>query len=379
MKRIAIYVISDGIGGAEQVVWQTLDSLREFDSLYLITNNEMLKYFKALLPAERILNIGNVYVHTQKRFRYIKYLLNNRFYSVKPAIIYARTNLIRQFCLKKEIGIIHAHLDYALISSIWVKRRIDIQLLYSVHGAFGLLADQKLSPDVQIKKINFEKIDLLIFVSQYLYQIYLKNNIYVKDYRIIYNGISFAAGKALNTENTYSNEFKILFVGGEKLVKGFDILIETVKRVVKHHKVKVFLLGSFLPNGKMIKLINENSLEQYFEVVGFVTPPSHLDYFRKANVLFMPSRSEAMPMAAIEAVYCDLPIIATNVGGLPEVICNEANGYLCDLDPIDFEKKIIMLIKNYQSFRRGTHMYNQNVKANFSIDNMKSKLINIYN
>ncbi len=48
-------------------------------------------------------------------------------------------------------------------------------------------------------------------------------------------------------------------------------------------------------------------------MIGFVDPPMHLEYFKKADILFMPSRSEAMPIAAIEALFSNLPVVASNV------------------------------------------------------------------
>src|SRR5271157_4135706 len=105
MGKIALYIISDGIGGAEQVVWQALNGLRSYDSFYLITNNEIVSYYANLLPDSKTLNIGNVYIHRNKKYKLIRYLLNNRFYSFKKRIIKSKTNLINNFLLENNINV----------------------------------------------------------------------------------------------------------------------------------------------------------------------------------------------------------------------------------------------------------------------------------
>jgi len=54
-----------------------------------------------------------------------------------------------------------------------------------------------------------------------------------------------------------------------------------------------------------------------------------------ADVFLMPSGSETFGLAALEAMACDVPIVASNIGGLPELVRDGEDGFLCPLDDID--------------------------------------------
>ncbi len=262
MRNIALYIISDGIGGAEQVVWQMLYGLRIYDNSYIITNNEMAAYYANLLPNSKMLNIGNVYIHRNKKFKLIRYLLNNRFYSIKKWIIKSKTNLIIHFLKENGINIIHCHLDYALFSSLNLKRiHKNIRIIYSVHSAFGFLENDKYRPDISLKQMDFSNVDYLIFVSKYLYDVYKKNDIVINDYRIIYNGIDENNFKTIEKGHIPNEVFTILYVGGSKLVKGYDLLVDTVEELLKSEhadKLKVTVLGSLSSDCEFIRSVKND-------------------------------------------------------------------------------------------------------------------------
>ena len=383
MEKIAIYIISDGIGGAEQVVWQSLYGFKNYDNFYLITNNEIASYYAELLPDSRIFNIGNIFLHRNKKYKLIRYFIHNRFFSLKKHIIKSKTKLVTNYLLKNNINIIHCHLYYSLYSSIEIKKQIkNLRIIFSVHSAIGLIGDKMIKPVLKLNLIDFSKINNLIFVSKYVYDIYVKKNITINNYKIIYNGINPIYFSELERKNTLNESFKILFVGGSKFVKGYDLLVETVEELLKYqnlNKIKVTILGNISPDCELIQLIKEKKLSSVFEIIGFVKKPLHLEYFKKANLLFMPSRTEAMPMAAIEAFFLNLPIVASNVGGIPEIIKDGQNGFLCTLNPKDFANSILFVKNNYTNFIEKTKDYNNENKSIFTLEKMTNDLLCSYN
>lgn len=380
MKKVALYVISDGIGGAELVIWQTLNSFRGNSDIYLIINNEIASYYSELLPKENILNIG--YIYFNSRFKLIRFFINNRFFSFKNKIVNTKSRIIKSFIIKNNIRILHTHLDYALYSAITIKKRIQrLKIIHTVHGVFGLITDQVLKPDVPFSDIDFKLIDTLVFVSKYVYQLYLEHKIYINDYNIIYNGVEIPNTIKLKKERDNNHIFTILYLGGSKYVKGYDILVETISFLIDKYKdirFKVLTLGQISSDCELIKLINRNKLNSFFEIIGFVSPPAHLDYFIQSDLLFMPSRSEALPIAAIEAVFLNLPIVASEIGGLPEIIQNGMNGFLCPINADRFANSILYIKYNYESFLNETKMYNNVHKLLFKTERMKEQLLKCY-
>jgi glycosyltransferase involved in cell wall biosynthesis len=370
------------MGGAEQVVWQTIKGLSKYDSIYLIVNNEIASYYASIIPDSRVLNIGDIFIHSKKKYRVVRFLLNNRVYSLIPFIIRFKSAKIADYLRNNNIEILHSHLDYALYSSLYIKKiKTNIKIFHTVHGAFGLIEDKLLKPLVPLSKIDFSNVDKLIFVSRYNYNLYKSKNISINDFKIIYNGIDYDNNDPYFRPAKRTNEFEVLYVGGSKYVKGYDILVETVDLMNKSifkNSFHVVVLGHLSDQCDFVTMIRQYRLEHFFKLVGFVTPPLHLNYFKSADMLFMPSRSEALPIAAIEALSLDLPVIASNVGGLPEIIKHGENGLLGNNNPHEYSNFIIDLIANYNEFLERARNYNMIVKPRFEAKKMCQKLLDVY-
>jgi glycosyltransferase involved in cell wall biosynthesis len=380
LGKIALFIISDGIGGAEQVVWQLINGFREKERFYLIVNNEIAEYFSKLLSADHILNIGNVYVHKGSQIKLIKLLY--RFSNYRLIRIRLIIKKVKLFLQKNSIRIIHAHLDYALYTANLLKEKdYQLKIIYTVHGVLGLIEDKSIIPDISPLKINFKSISCLVFVSNYVKEVYLSNKIPINNSQVINNGIEIPLKPNDGVKSISPGKFKILYVGGAKFVKGFDLLIETVKILKEselENRFEVMVLGDVPKNSVFFDRIVSQSLEKYFDIVGFVNPPKHLEYFAKADLLFIPSRSETFCLAAIEGIINNIPIVASNVGGLSEVIEDGRNGLLAVLDPKEFALKIIDVFNNRDCFSAKTQEANRELFKKFDAVSMCSTYLELY-
>jgi glycosyltransferase involved in cell wall biosynthesis len=382
VNRVAVYIISDGIGGAEQVVWQTINGLKDQPGIFLIVNNEIADYYDAVLNAQNILNIGSIYPHLNPSFRFIRYLLNNRFYSIKPLLVKSKTKIINRFLRRNEISTVHAHMEFALLSALNIKRKFNsIKVIYTVHSAFGFLGDKSLKPQHRISNNEYSNVDIFVFVSKYNLQVFRMNNVPVKKYIIIYNSINLSTLQNNINHKAVTDHFQILYVGGAKYVKGYDLLVETVKKLIHDFgfsNLRITILGHIPSDCELNDLIKKSGLSTYFNLIGFVHPPDHYKYFQQADLLFMPSRSEAMPMAAVEALFFNLPIVASNVGGLSEIISNRNNGYLCPPDPAEFAEAIFRSFNEYTQLHQSTKSYNESVGQAFDSEIVMKQVRNLY-
>ncbi|MBD1390510.1 glycosyltransferase family 4 protein [Neiella sp. HB171785] len=131
--------------------------------------------------------------------------------------------------------------------------------------------------------------------------------------------------------NYSANASKLVFVGSfEQLYKGPDVLIEAV-RLLKQQGVelKVVMLGAGRFLGSMQQLAAQKHCSNNFEFVGAINHADVIRYLDDAEVFVMPSRTEGLPRALIEAMARGLPCVASNVGGIPELLPEQ---FLVDKD-----------------------------------------------
>ena len=120
-----------------------------------------------------------------------------------------------------------------------------------------------------------------------------------------------------------------LFLGRLGKRKGAYDLLEVLRdnKIYYQEKVKLFIGG----DGEVehvLKRIREYKLEEMVEYVGWVTGEKKIELLNNADVYVLPSYSEGLPISILEAMSYKLPIISTNIGGIPEVVFNAQNGYL---------------------------------------------------
>ncbi|HEX3386486.1 MAG TPA: glycosyltransferase, partial [Mucilaginibacter sp.] len=121
----------------------------------------------------------------------------------------------------------------------------------------------------------------------------------------------------------------LLFLGRIGDRKGiFDLLdvIASGADIFKD-KLKLYIGG----DGEVERLetyIKDNDLGGIVEYIGWVDAAKKEDYFLKSHVFMLPSYSEGLPVSLLEAMSYGMPVISTNVGGIPEILENGVNGFM---------------------------------------------------
>lgn len=145
---------------------------------------------------------------------------------------------------------------------------------------------------------------------------------------VIYNPVSIP--KHFEKKDTES--FTLITVGRLQPVKNHKLLIEALARV-DDKSMKLIIVGDGYERDKLEELTSDLNLKDRVNFVGYNNEPEK--YLAQANLFVLPSYSEGFGIAAVEAMFCDVPCLCTNIGGCPELIEDYKTGWLFDPYSID--------------------------------------------
>jgi colanic acid/amylovoran biosynthesis glycosyltransferase len=226
----------------------------------------------------------------------------------------------------EELGIEHIHAHSAthptlMAYIIWRLTRIPYS--FTAHSTDIYFNQTMLS----------EKIDHASFVatiSEYNRN-FLQNtypNIPVGKIKIIHCGIDPAKFQK-KTKQGISNSFNIICVARLEKIKGHIYLIEACA-LLKAQNVdfNCYLVGDGELHSQVQEQINRLNLIHAVKILGFQPHEQVVDLLAQADILVLPSISEGIPVSAMEAMATGIPVIATSVTGVPELVEDGVTGLL---------------------------------------------------
>jgi len=121
------------------------------------------------------------------------------------------------------------------------------------------------------------------------------------------------------------------YIGALTKVKGVPNLLEAIPRVlVKKSDVEFVIGGDGQLKGKIEKYLEEENLNNKAKFVGWIPHDELPDYLNKLKLLVLPSYTEGLPNIILEAMACGTPVLATPVGGVPDVIKEGETGFIME-------------------------------------------------
>jgi L-malate glycosyltransferase len=125
----------------------------------------------------------------------------------------------------------------------------------------------------------------------------------------------------------------ILHVSNFRPVKRLSVVLEIFRRVRERVPARLVLIGDGPDRSGLEHQVTAAGLSQAVQFVG--EQPDVVPWLSVADLFLLPSSQESFGMAALEAMACEVPVVASRVGGLAEVIDHGVNGFLCDPDDLD--------------------------------------------
>ena len=174
-----------------------------------------------------------------------------------------------------------------------------------------------------------------------------------------------------------SNRKILLSVSRLHPTKGLNYLIESMKEVIHTYKDShLVLAGDGEEREGLEKLVNEQGLKDYVTFTGWVEGLEKLALIRSCDVFCLPSLKEGLPITLFEPMYYSKPIVATNVGGVSEVLGE--SGYIVEKANADsFSNAILKLLSDGSERRRVGEVVNKQI-SRFFPDNIIAKYEKLY-
>jgi len=287
---------------------------------------------------------------------------------------YSCLRKVPELVKKEEIDVIHSHTAHMpdLLLSF---KKFDIPVVTTVHSTIKLQRrgtkmatsfwdaefSEKMTyllyPFLRLaEEFYFSREREYITVSNWMLN-YLEQEYNLGAVEVIYNSVDtdfFYKRKDFKFVNPemYKNREVILYCGRLIGLKGVSMLIKSMKDVIKRHGNALFLFAGRGNQSYFENLLRELGIPgKNYEFLGHVDYNRLVEYYSISDVFVLPSFHENLPTSLLEAMACEVPCIATDVGGVPEVIKDGENGIILNVgDAKGLADAINTVLSDYDGF-----------------------------
>lgn len=352
-KKIMFLLTGSNMGGAEMVVKNLMFNLDSnlFD-LFLVS----------------IRPIGVIGQEIKKKYPVFSLEANQKF---NPLFLYKLYKILKQ----EKPDILHCHLFHANLVGRIIGKIVKVPYIISTIHSDNIGSRFRYF----FLKITDFLNDITVVVSNKVKQGLLERKIIAeRKIKVIYNGVE--EPDLTITENDVENKKRelkiennypiILSVGRLHSVKGHIYLVKAMKEIIdKYPRAKLILIGDGEERQRLEREAKELEIEDNILFLGEIKAEDI--YYRLANIYVQPSLVEGFGITLVDAMKNNCFIIATNVGGIPEIIQDGVNGLLIESSSVDSlifsiqkvlsltqgEKNNIINFKNKEDFLRKFYLH----------------------
>lgn len=242
------------------------------------------------------------------------------------------------------VKIVHVH---GASNGSWIRKSIIIRwakllgfkVIWHCHGGNFANYSAKLGYD-KVRNVLLKCSAVIILTENWLD--FFTKELALPNVLVVKNIVS----RPKNIErDTNSHIINILFLGAISKMKGvYDIL-----EMAKQHKTELagnvkIIVGGNGENDKFTRMIEEYQIAEIVEFVGWVSGEKKKQLLNSSHIMLLPSYVEGLPICILEGMAYQMPIIATAIGGIPDIVKTNVNG--CLITPGNYEQ-LYQAIKYY--------------------------------
>jgi glycosyltransferase involved in cell wall biosynthesis len=292
----------------------------------------------------------------------------------------------------KSNDLIHVH-GHPYLSSLLaskIAKRYGKALVLTQHNTFieynNVWDEIEKLNDLMIGKQVLREVDKIIAVSNATKNYVLSLGADPEKIEVLHNGVDINRFKPLTGVKDemrkklgiFKDASVVLTVRRLVYKNGIDTLIKSAKIAVKKNPKLVFITVGKGPDFEEVEeKIAQLGLQRNFRLTGFVSDEELPRYYNAADFFVLPSKSgEGLPLVALEAMACGLPVIATNVGGTSEIMNKDCGKLVPPNSPESLAKAILGFShEDYSVLRKDLRTM---IEQKYSWDTNVEKLCEIY-
>ena len=275
-----------------------------------------------------------------------------------PLFFFSQLFCLIWFIKKEKIDIVNSHWIITQgLNGAWVRKILGIRHVTTVHSA-GLFALKRFPLGKYVARFIVRNSDRIITVSSFI-----KRNLnelvgYDTKATVCPMGIdtnAFVPKDQAKLKEKYGikSKYILLFAGRLIEVKGIEYLIKAMEIAGNElPDLRLLIAGTGNLERQLKEKVRKSNLSTYVSFLGDVKHQNLIDYYNICDLVILPSiidrygQTESLGVVILEAMSCGKPVIASNVGALPEIVKDGYNGALViPGNPIDIADKIIKILK----------------------------------
>ena len=199
-------------------------------------------------------------------------------------------------------------------------------------------------------KTIWKNVDIVTFPSMFANNHYRK---LIKDQDKIItvsNGIEIDKSDKLEKK---SDRKTILYVGRFEASKNVETIIKAMPAILAKSNTSLVLVGGGTGEGGLRDLVEKLGIKKNVLFTGFAMEKKVKRFYKMADIFVTASAAENQPLAILEAISSGLPVVASGVGGIPEIVKNGVNGYLFNPnDSASLAKKVVKILSSKKLMTR---------------------------
>lgn len=286
----------------------------------------------------------------------------------------------------EKLDILHVHYAIPHASAAYLAQKIlkeeqyYIPFITTLHGTDITLVgkDRSFLPVVNFS-INHS--DGITAVSESLKKDTYSNFNINKDIKVIYNFVDFNRFSKKNKDHfrkliAHEDEKILIHISNFRKVKRVEDVVRMFEIVHKKIKSKLLMVGDGPERQKCEELCRQLGVCEHIKFIGKQEAIEEL--LAISDLFIMPSETESFGLAALEAMACEVPVITSDSGGLPEIVKNGFNGYMSPVgDYQDMAKNAMQILQDEETL----HSFKKNAfetSKEFEISKILPQYIDYY-